>query len=396
MGFFCNCRTEEVDGVGRPLLSVDMYEVEFLRSLRFTWTDIASLLGVSRSTLYRRITIANLTNQNYSTLSDCELDSIICRLKADHPNDGEVLISGHLKARRIFIQRSRLRASIHRIDPHVQNNMRSAIRRRTYYAASPNYTWHIDTNHKLIRWRFIVQGGIDGYSRMVVFLKCSTNNLASTMLSAFLKGVQEYGLPNRIRSDLGGENVDVWRFVLEQYNNDERHVITGSSTHNERVERLWRDVNRCVLKPFANQFRLLEENGLLDPLNEVDMFCLHFSYHARIEQCISFFQEAWNNHQLSSESNATPMQMFIAGMISTDNAPSLPTAMSNFVPPLITIGDHIRVPRSRFTPCSVLTHQLESSQFDPLAYSNCFDDGLFVSVLSLVGQHIMSNCPSCT
>ena len=88
--------------------------------------------------------------------------------------------------------------------------------------------------------------------------------------------------------------------------------------------------------------------------------------------------------------------MFVAGMISTDNAPSLPTAMSNFVPPLITISDHIQVPRSRFTPCSVLTHQLESSQFDPLAYSNCFDDGLFVPVLSLVGQHIISNCPSCT
>ena len=40
------------------------------------------------------------------------------------------------------------------------------------------------------------------------------------------------------------------------------------------------------------------------------------------------------------------MQMFVAGMISTDNALSLPTAMSNFVPPLITIGDHIQVPRS--------------------------------------------------
>jgi len=29
------------------------------------------------------------------------------------------------------------------------------------------------------------------------------------MLSAFQKGVQDYGLPNRIRSDLGGENVDL-------------------------------------------------------------------------------------------------------------------------------------------------------------------------------------------
>ena len=27
--------------------------------------------------------------------------------------------------------------------------------------------WHIDGNHKLIRWRFVVHRGIDGYSRMI-------------------------------------------------------------------------------------------------------------------------------------------------------------------------------------------------------------------------------------
>ena len=37
---------------GRPLLSVDMYEVEYMRSLGFTWTDISNMLNVSRSTLY--------------------------------------------------------------------------------------------------------------------------------------------------------------------------------------------------------------------------------------------------------------------------------------------------------------------------------------------------------
>ena len=42
--------------VGRPLLSVDMYEVEYMRSLGFTWTDISNMLNVSRSTLYRRLT----------------------------------------------------------------------------------------------------------------------------------------------------------------------------------------------------------------------------------------------------------------------------------------------------------------------------------------------------
>lgn len=32
-----------------------MEEIEFLRSVHFSWTKIAEFLGVSRSTLYRRL-----------------------------------------------------------------------------------------------------------------------------------------------------------------------------------------------------------------------------------------------------------------------------------------------------------------------------------------------------
>ena len=65
-----------------------------------------------------------------------------------------------------------------------------------------------------------------------MFLRCSTDNRATTVLSAFEKGVEQYGLPNKVRSDCGGENVDVWRYMLEQHNNDAAHIIVGSSTHN--------------------------------------------------------------------------------------------------------------------------------------------------------------------
>ena len=63
------------------------------------------------------------------------------------------------------------------------------------------------------------------------------------MFSAFRKGVEIYGLPNKVRFDRGGENVEVWRYLLEQHNNDPSHVIVGSFTHNECIERLWRDVH---------------------------------------------------------------------------------------------------------------------------------------------------------
>ena len=35
---------------------------------------------------------------------------------------------------------------------------------------------YVDGHHKLIRWRLVTHGGIDGYSQMIVYLKCSNNN----------------------------------------------------------------------------------------------------------------------------------------------------------------------------------------------------------------------------
>ena len=162
-----------------------------------------------------------------------------------HPNDGEVMITAYLRTRRICIPKARLRASIHRIDPNASENRRAAIR-RTYCVPSPNSVWHLDDNHKLIRWRFVVHGGIDGYSRVVVFVNYSTNNKATTVLPLFTKAVDEFGLPDRVRTDLGGENSAVWQLMVDEHNGDASCVVVGSSTHNTRIERLWRDVHRCV------------------------------------------------------------------------------------------------------------------------------------------------------
>lgn len=384
------------NGVGRPSLSLDMYEVEYLRSLGFTWTDISRILDVSRSTLYRKIEGAGLNFQTYTMMSDTELDRVVSEIKADHPFIGEVMIAGNLRSRHIQVTRSRLRASIHRLDPFVHDNMKCAIRRRTYHVQSPNYIWHIDGNHKLIRWRIVVHGGIDGYSRVIVFLKPSTNNLAATMLSRFEGGVTDYGLPSRIRTDRGGENVAVWQYMMRQHNNT-TSVIVGSSTHNERIERLWRDVHRCVLKPFADQFRHLETIGLLDPLNEVDIYCLHLCYLPRIEKCLNSFQEAWNNHCLSTEGNATPLQLFLTGLLLTSNDPAfIPTPPTNNCSGFPTSLDHVTVPRSHFMPCHLLCQELQE-RFDllPTACNNYFDDGMYMSVVQFVGEHT-SSCNSCS
>ena len=81
------------------------------------------------------------------------------------------------------------------------------LHRRVYNVQGPNHLWHIDTNHKLVRWYFVVFGAIDGFRRLSVALECRSNNKAETVLECFFERCGKLRLPKRVRSDKGGENV---------------------------------------------------------------------------------------------------------------------------------------------------------------------------------------------
>ena len=59
-------------------------------------------------------------------------------------------------------------------------------------------------------------------------------------------------------------------------------IITGSSVYSQRVERMWRNVRRVVVRTFRNVFYYLEQNITLDPLSEIDLCALHYVYIPRI------------------------------------------------------------------------------------------------------------------
>ena len=57
-------------------------------------------------------------------------------------------------------------------------------------------------------------GGVDGFSRIPVYLHCSNNNRSDTVLDLFKDAIHTYGLPSRVRCDKGCENVKVSMFLL--------------------------------------------------------------------------------------------------------------------------------------------------------------------------------------
>ena len=180
--------------------------------------------------------------------------------------------------------------------------------------------------------------------------------------------------------------------MIEQHVN-ESAVTTGSSTHNKRIERLWRDVTRCVSVLFADTFRKLEDEGNLDCLNETDMYCLHYVFKPRINSHWESFIESRNNHSLSTEANQTPNQLFICGALESGTFPQQPQAShaSNSFQP--SPRDHVQVPRLRFHPCGTLCTQI--STVDPLGPTDNFGCDIYSRAVNIVGQHLHHGCNDC-
>ena len=140
---------------------------------------------VLRWTLRRRIIEYGLEEMTgFSMVSGAQLDNLVECFMYDHGTlVGYSLESRHLRSLGLRVQRDRIRESIANVDPgNSRIRWAVVISSRAYSVAGPNSLWHIDGHHSLVAWGFVIHGGIDCSSRLIVFLKCSTNNRSDTVL----------------------------------------------------------------------------------------------------------------------------------------------------------------------------------------------------------------------
>ena len=158
---------------------------------------------------------------------------------------------------------------------------------------------------------------LDGYSRMIMFLQ-ATSNRADTMLRPFQKGVMEFGLPSRVRMDKGGENVLVAQYIMlecPERGGGRGSVIVGRSIHNQRIERLWRNLFSGCISFFYYFFYFLEDCGLLHVNDELDVYALKYAFLPIIQEQLHSFRSGWSQHSMRTENNHTPMQLWVAGLL---------------------------------------------------------------------------------
>lgn len=80
--------------------------------------------------------------------------------------------------------------------------------------------------------------------------------------------------------------------------------------HNQRIERLWRDLFNGCIGYFYKLFYSLEDDLKLDVNNRFHLYCLHFVFKPRINRSISDLRSAWCKHKLRT-TGMTPEQMFL-------------------------------------------------------------------------------------
>eukprot|EP00794_Sanderia_malayensis_P002134 gene2134-2422_t len=169
---------------GRPSFILTKPQLEFYLEHNFSVPTISKILSVSESTIKRRLKKHNLSiSETYSDVNDDELDREVKELISKNPNCGYRRMHGLLSSISIKVSKRRVRQSMHRVDPEgipMRALQLTTISRRRYKVPRILSLWHLDGHHKLIRWKFVIHGCIDGFSRKIMYLSCNTDNKANT------------------------------------------------------------------------------------------------------------------------------------------------------------------------------------------------------------------------
>ena len=99
---------------GRPSIELDVDNVKHLLSLGFSKSKVAGILVISKKILYNKI--AAFPNpddfKKDSGITEEQLDTTARKIEEEYPNNGEIMVAGHLLKQGIRMQCAKLHESV--------------------------------------------------------------------------------------------------------------------------------------------------------------------------------------------------------------------------------------------------------------------------------------------
>lgn len=135
------------------------------------------------------------------------------------------------------------------------------------------------------------------------------------MYDLFLAAIHQYGLPSCIRCDQGRENRLIAQHMIHHRGINCGSALVGSSVHNQRIERFWWDMHRCVIQTLYWLFYFLKHQDMLDSVNEFHLFALQYVFIPWINSALQQFAQGWNSHGIQTKRGLSPHQLFTRGML---------------------------------------------------------------------------------
>ncbi|VDB86753.1 unnamed protein product [Peniophora sp. CBMAI 1063] len=304
---------------GRPrkVINEQWLRAAFASHRKITVSQVAKTLKVDRHLVMRAMEAYGI-ERKFTALLDEEIDLLVRCYKVERPGDGLRYIRAYFRYNGLRIQKERIRQAVRRVDGlGMAERKAPEVRREKYEVPRANHLWHLDGHHKLIPWGFVLHGCVDGFDDYITMLTVNTNNRAGTVLRDFERAVQEHGCPLRVRGDRGGENVLVSAYMIVRRGENRASFMWGSSTHNQRIERLWREIGATFARAWRAFFHQLERFHYLERSNPHHLWLLRILFQEELQKDCDDFVKYWHVHEMrgSRRNDRTPDDIRFLSMV---------------------------------------------------------------------------------
>ena len=304
---------DEGPNVGRDDLVVRYFNLGLNNAEIVLFLSLGHGLIMSIRQLKRILRNLHLKRRSVQNNSDEIINALESELKSSGSSIGYRQMHHRLTMNHgLFINRETVRKALKLLDPDgVSCRSKHKLKRRMYRAKGPNFIWHIDGYDELKPFGFSIHGGIDGFSRRILWLEVGhTNKNPKVVAHYFVNCVQQVGgLPRIVRADAGTENVNVsgiQRFLRrddEDSFGGEKSFMYGKSTSNQRIESWWSFLRKSFTGWWMEFFKKMREDGEYCDDNPVHIQCLSYCFMSLLKEELYCVAQNWNLHKIRPTRN---------------------------------------------------------------------------------------------